>query len=220
MKSNNQGLVGNIIALAVYLEKAKTRTYVGVLIFDKERKIFEFTYLNDYLKQKNIIPVGPEMPLSKITHQSNKLFPSFQDRIPSKENPAYSEYCAAMGIDENESNPIVLLATIGKRGPSSFVYEPIYEDEFTASQMKQFRKDLGLTSREFAACFDLSQVAVTRIENGLSSGREILKRIEIYWRFPEVALFEFKKKSGAIHADKRKKVLKILQARKQKTNGA
>ena len=48
------------------------------------------------------------------------------DRIPSKENPAYPDYCKSQGISVNETNPIILLIAIGKRGPSTFIFEPVF----------------------------------------------------------------------------------------------
>lgn len=200
-------------SLAVFLEKRKTRIYVGKLTFLKDSNVFEFTYDNDYIYAKNIIPLGPEFPLTQKVYRSSILFPSLQDRIPSKENAAYAEYCKAQGIDVKESDPIILLATIGKRGPSSFVFEPLYEDSFSKEDLKKFRQELGLTTREFALCFDLTQAALMRIEKGDSSGKALLKRIEIYYRFPEVALFFIQRHGGAINSEKKKTIIKILKAK-------
>ncbi len=200
-------------AIAVFLEKRKTRQYVGKLHFLKKSNVFEFVYDDEYLYGKNTIPLGPELPLTKQVHRSSKLFPSLQDRIPSKENAAYPEYCQAAGIAVNENNPIALLATIGKRGPSSFVFEPFYEDRFSVKDLIDFRAELGLTTREFALCFDLTHTALMRIEKGHSSGRELLKRIEIYQRFPEVALSMIERHGGAINSEKRKKIVKLLKSK-------
>jgi DNA-binding XRE family transcriptional regulator len=199
-------------AIAVYLEKRKTRILVGKLHLLNDLGLFEFVYNESYLHAKSIIPLGPEFPLTQRVFRSAKLFPSLIDRIPSKENPAYKEYCQATGIDVNEEDPIILLGTIGKKGPSSFVFEPLDEDEFTKEDLIAFRKELGLTTREFATCFDLSQAALTRIENGHSSGNELLKRIKIYKLFPEVALFEIMRFAGAIDNAKKKQIIKILKS--------
>jgi HipA-like protein len=200
-------------SLAVFLEKRKTRIYVGKLTFLKSSNVFEFTYDNDYIYAKNIIPLGPEFPLTQKVYRSSILFPSLQDRIPSRENSAYAEYCKSEGIDVKESDPIILLTTIGKRGPSSFVFEPLYEDSFSKEDLKKFRQELGLTTREFALCFDLTQAALMRIEKGDSSGKALLKRIEIYYRFPEVALFFIHRHGGAINSEKKKTIIKILKAK-------
>lgn len=206
-------IIAKFKAIAVFLEKRKTRQYVGKLHFLKKSNIFEFIYDDDYLYGKNTIPLGPEFPLTKRIHQSAKLFPSLQDRIPSKENAAYPEYCQAAGIAVNENNPIILLATIGKRGPSSFVFEPFYEDEFSVKDLTNFRHELGLTTREFALCFDLTHAALMRIEKEHSSGRELLKRIEIYQKFPEVAFSMVERYGGAINSEKKKKIIKLLKSK-------
>jgi HipA-like protein len=200
-------------AIAVFLEKRKTRQYVGKLYFSKKLNAFEFVYDNAYLYRKNKIPLGPEFPLTKRIHRSPKLFPSLQDRIPSNENAAYPAYCKAAGIGVSESNPIILLATIGKRGPSSFIFEPFYEDEFSAKDLINFRHRLELTTREFALCFHLTHAALLRIEQGSSSGRELLKRIEIYARFPEVALSMIERYGGAINHEKKKKIISLLKSK-------
>lgn len=202
-----------IVGVDVYLEKRKTRQYVGELSFNPKSKIYTFSYSEKYLSLDQIIPVGPELPLTQKTHQSKKLFPSFLDRIPSKENPAYRDYCYAMGISVNESNPLILLPSIGKRGPSSLVFEAHYERTFDGRALRNFRKDLGLTTREFASCFEITQSALVNIEKGKFSRNEILKRIEIYFLFPEVAIFQFKLHGRGLHIEKQKSVLAILQKR-------
>src|SRR5690606_29078874 len=114
------------------------------------------SYQHSYLLKKNAIPLGPEFPLTQERFTSRKLFPSFEDRIPSKKNPAYPEYLHQFELDPEESDPIVLLSTIGRRGPSSFVFEPVRADAADRIDLATFRKSLGLTIREFAAVFDTS----------------------------------------------------------------
>ncbi|MGD0664713.1 MAG: HipA N-terminal domain-containing protein [Rhabdochlamydiaceae bacterium] len=198
-------------SIAVFLEKRKTRQYVGSLTYLKDEHVFEFTYDEGYLYAKKIIPLGPEFPLTQRSFRSKKLFPSLQDRIPSKENPAYPEYCQSMGISLNESNPIILLGTIGKKGPSSFVFEPIYETSFSSEDLRNYRQKLGLTTREFSLCFDIPRLALIKFENGKSAGIEIIKRIELYQRFPEVAIFEIQRHGGAINHHKKRHAISVLK---------
>ena len=114
-------------ALEVYLEGRKRRVYVGALTFHKDRDQYHFVYDSKYLKSKKAIPIGPDLSLFKknLWSEKGKTFPSFADRIPSKSNPAYAEYCRSQGISVNEENIIILLGTIGRRGPSSFIFEPV-----------------------------------------------------------------------------------------------
>ncbi len=160
--------------------------HVGIL--QRVREKFVFTYDKHYFKAKNVIPLGPEFPLTQDEFSSERLFPSLVDRIPSTRNPAYSEYCLAMGVDPKEPDPIILLSTIGRKGPSSFIFYPIYERKITARDVVEFRESLGFTTREFADVFEFSQSGLNAFERGRSLGPEILKRLEIIINFPAVAL--------------------------------
>lgn len=198
-----------IDGIEVYLERRRSRPFVGLLTKDEMGFLFE--YDEGYLRSRTAISMGPEMPLTRKTYRSETLFIPFEDRIPSRENPAYPEYCAATGIDVNEKNPLILLSTIGKRGPSSLIFEAHYKDSFSSEDLLLLRKELGLSVREFARCFDLSHAAVTRVEKGQSSGREMLKRVSIYAQYPDVLLGKLKRHGGIIHTDKRKKIEKFLR---------
>ena len=158
-----------IEGIQIVLEKNRSVQFVGKLII-KEGE-FHFEYDEDYLRLPKAIPLGPEMPLTRRVYQSTQLFRPFADRIPSKENPAYSEYCQFAGISADENNPLILLSSIASRGPSSFLFKPMYHEKFTGSDLKSFRNHLGLSVREFAACFDFSHAGVIRVETGQSDGR-------------------------------------------------
>jgi HipA-like protein len=175
-----------IIGVDIFLEKRKTRLHVGVL--NKMNGKLVFSYDEHYFKAKNIIPLGPEFPLTQKQFISDKLFPSLEDRIPSTQNPAYPEYCQLMGIDPEEQDPFILLSTIGKKGPSSFMFSPIFERKIAAEDVIKFRELLGLTTREFAIIFEFSQASLNALERNRTSGKDILKRLEILLNFPAVAL--------------------------------
>ena len=142
------------------------------------------------------------MPLTRRIYRSKQLFRPFADRIPSRENPAFSEYCRSVGISTDEKDPLILLSTIASRGPSSFLFKPIYRESFTRSDLKSFRNNLGLSVREFALCFDFSQPGITRVETAKTDGREILKRVEIYVLYPEVALDQLRRRAANVHQKK------------------
>ena len=175
----------------VYLERSKTRCYVGRL--QKEKRKFIFQYDESYLRTNNPISLGPDIPLNQRKHTSLKLFPSFEDRIPSKQNPAYEEYCHFVGIKASETDPLVLLAHLGKKGPSSFVCVPVVEQQaFLPEDLKKFRKKLKLSIREFSDLFDVSSATIYRIENHKTTGRNILKKMELYFKYPDAALDQIK----------------------------
>ena len=198
-----------IIAVDLYLEKKVSKIYVGRL--EMIKKHYVFTYDLKYLYTKNIIPLGPEHPLTQQKYKSKILFPFFVDRIPERANPAYPDYCNMQGITVDETDDLVRLTTIGRRGPSSFILSPVFSIKTTACELKNFRTKLNLTVREFASVFDMSPAIVTKIENGNSSGKDILKRVEIYLKFPEVALYEITRNGGAINDFKRQDIVKLLK---------
>ncbi len=192
-----------IVGVQVVLEHSANVQLVGELTM--KEGVFHFEYDEDYLLLPKAIPLGPEMPLTRRSYQSKQLFRPFIDRIPSRENPAFFEYCKSMGISVDENDPLILLSTIASRGPSSFLFKPIYYEIFTGSDLKSFRNNLGLSVREFAACFDFSQAGITRVETGVSDGREILKRVEIYVLYPEVALGQLRRRAAYLHQKKLEK---------------
>lgn len=200
-----------IIGVNVFLEKRSTRLPVGILKRENEKLVF--TYDERYFKAKNVIPLGPEFPLTQKKFVSKHLFSSLTDRIPSVQNPAYPEYCIAMGIDPHEKDPLILLSTIGRRGPSSFIFYPIFERKITTEDVIKFRESLGLTTREFSAVFELSQTSLNALERNRISGSEILKRMEIIINFSDVALYLLKVNGGYLMHEKWLKAMNQLSAK-------
>lgn len=188
--------------LNVFSESRKRRVYVGLLSWDQSKNSFEFRYDSKYARSKKAIPVGTELSLFKKVHASRgNLFPSFADRIPSKDNPAYEDYCRSQGISPNEVNPIILLAAIGRKGPSTFIFEPIVKDDFDIDQIKIFRKGLGLSINDMALAFDLNQPTLQRLEKLKKGEVGTKRRIQIYLNFPKVALWQLELNMGKLHSD-------------------
>ena len=206
-------------AIDVYLEKQKTKQYVGRL--QQEKRKFVFQYDEAYLHKNNPISLGPDLPLSKKKYTALKLFPSFADRIPSKQNPAYEEYCYSVGIKPSETNLLVLLATLGKKGPSSFTCVPVIEEKaFSSEQLKQFRKKLKLSIREFAGLFDVSAATIYRIENNKTSGKDALKRIGVYFKSPQTALDKIQITGVKINKNKKHFVEHFFKSQIRRNNVA
>jgi HipA-like protein len=198
-----------IIGIDIFLEKRKTRMHVGNL--KKENNQFVFTYNEKYLRAQNIIPLGPEFPLTKKQFKSKSLFTYFEDRIPSKKNPAYLEYCQTMNIDLKEDDPLILLSTIGKRGPSAFIFEPIYKRFLSIQDVLNFRKLLNLTTREFAHIFEISQASLNALERKRYSGKNLLKRLKIIIQFPSVSLYFLIINGGILSSNKWQNAATILK---------
>jgi len=189
--------------LNIFHEGRKRRVFVGELIYNKEKEIYELNYDESYAYSETAIPLGPELDLFKLHHSSEKrkLFKSLLDRIPSKENPAYKDYCVSQSISPDEQNPIILLGSIGKRGPSSFIFEPVYYSSFTKEDIKKLRYEIGLTQHDLAKVLGISIATLARLETGTSHDANTIKRIEIFFKFPEVALWELKKTGSWLHSE-------------------
>ena len=201
----------DIVGIDIYLEFRKTRRHVGQLKkLNTKDKFYVFTYDINYMDQPSSIELGPDLPLTRRVYKSKTIFKSIEDRIPSKDNPAYIEYCEDAGINPTEKDKIILLATIGRRGPSSFVFEPIYKELVSQADRSSFRRQLGLTIREFSSAFDFSTKTVQKIEKGDSVARDSQKRFDTYILFPEVASFELILFGGSLMPEKRVAALKAL----------
>lgn len=197
----------------VFLESRQTRLSVGIL--KKSDAGYQFTYDKSYLNTKKAIPLGPECPLTRLSFQSEDLFPSFEDRIPPRNNPEYPNYCKQFGLSPEETDSLILLVTIGQKGPSSFIFEPLWKNSFTAIDLKEWRQELDLTTRDFANAFGISQATLVRVENGKASGSEVLKLLEILYKFPEVALDYVKRSTSLLHSIKKKMLIQKLESKRK-----
>ena len=205
---------GRVIAVDIYFQRRASREYVGRL--ECKEGEFIFTYAEKYLYNLKSIPLGVELPLTAQEFRSPDLFPSLEDRIPSRRNPAYPEYCEQMGIATDEKDPLTLLATLGRKGPSSFICTPIYDDDFSAQHLIAFRKALGLSVREFADAFSLAPSTINGIEKGRLGGKDALKRIQLYQRVHQAALFELTRNRNKISDQKFEAACKAIKTATEK----
>lgn len=203
---------GEIIGVDVFLERFQTRTYVGVL--KKERGQFIFSYDAHYLRMPNILPLGPELPLTRQQFFSRDLFPSFLDRLPDPHNPAYAQHCTHVGIAVTTTDPLILLAKF-KRGPSSFVFAPVYKNKYTHKDIAELQKTLGLSMQDFAYLFDISLSALQKIKSGSSSGKEVLRLLELYLKVPEALELQLQQNAKRLHPEKVERVWVYLEEKKR-----
>lgn len=203
--------------LHIYHEGRKRRVFVGELFYDAEKDQYILTYDEGYAKSKTAIPISPDLSLFELKHYSKKgkLFPAFLDRIPDKSNPAYAEYCLSQGVSLEESNPIILLGAIGKRGPSSFVFESTYNDQFNLEEMIALREKFGITQHDFALALDINKATLQRLEAGESRDANTLKRLQILYNFPEVALWQLRLTGGRVHRDVLDKLVRIFWSKEK-----
>ena len=205
--------------LNVFFESRKRRVFVGTLRWDSSKNFFEFKYDPKYASSKKAIPVGRELDLFKKIHTSRgKLFPSFTDRIPSRQNPAYEDYCRSQGVSVEEKNPIILLISIGRKGPSTFIFEPIVKNEFGIEEIKSFRKKLDISINDMAMAFDLNQVTLQRLETGKKADIGTTRRIQIYLTFPKVSMWQLSLTRGRLHSDTFYKLWAYFESQSKKKN--
>lgn len=193
--------------LKVFHELTKRRIYVGELSYNTEDLIYTFTYDEHYRNMENAISIGPELDLFKQAHISKNLFPSFADRIPERSNPAYEDYCLSEGIAVNETNPIILLGTIGSRGPSTFIFEKVFKPSISLIDILEIRKKLNITQNDFALAFGISKITLQRIESNLSYDDKTIRLLLIYFSFPEVAIWQLYQTGALVH---RKVLMKLF----------
>ncbi len=188
--------------LLIFHELTTRKIYVGELLYDENRDVYILRYDENYTHLKNAIAISPELDLFKITHISKKgqLFPAFVDRIPDRENPAYADYCRAQSISIDETNPIILLGSIGGRGPSSFIFEKTYKASFSIEDVKKLRQNLNISQHDFADAFGISKVTLQKIEAGISSDTRTMKLLQIYLTFPEVAIWQLYQTGSKVHS--------------------
>jgi HipA-like protein len=195
----------------IFSQTALNRTFVGVLY--RKNNTYYLEYDKQYRQQNNAVALGPELELWKEKHSSNNIFPSIADRIPSKQNPAYKDYCRQWGISEDEKDVFKLLTTIGRRGPSTFVFEMAPKD-YSPESVKGLRNKLGLTQREFALLFDITQTTLSKIESGKSAYSTILVLIQLCEEVPDALSWLLKIRGQYIHDVKRAKIENMLKNKK------
>src|SRR3989338_7418629 len=200
-----------IVGVDVFLERFQTRVYVGIL--RQEKNQFIFSYDKTYLNMKNILPLGPEFPLTCQEYSSDKLFPSFLDRLPDSESPSYADDCTHVGLAITTTDPIVLLARF-KRGPSSFIFEPIYKNKYSYQHIEKLKDKLGLSLQDVAYLFDVSLSSLQKIKTKDTPGNEILRQIELYLEVPEALEFQIQRNAKYLHPEKVKKALEFLNKEK------
>lgn len=189
--------------IQIFSQTKNDRTSVGILSGQDGK--YHFEYDKSYKNSKKAVALGPEFDLWKDSFTSSKLFPSLADRIPSKNNPAYADYCKQWCINESEEDPFVLLTTIGRRGPSTFVFEAMPET-FNAKSIKAFREKLKLNQREFARLFNITQTTLSNLESGKTYNATMGIFLKLCSEVPVALIWLLRERGQYIHDNKRAKI--------------
>ncbi|MFH0799388.1 MAG: HipA N-terminal domain-containing protein [Pseudomonadota bacterium] len=195
--------------ILVFSQTATKRVFVGTL--RRSEGQFRFEYDKAYRRMKGAVALGPEFELWKESFESKPLFPSIADRIPSPQNPAYADYCRQWGIPEGEKDVFVLLTTIGRRGPSTFIFEPA-PPEYTTEMLKAFREKLGLSQREFATLFGIMQSTLVKLEAGKQGNPITMRFIQLCDDTPVALKWLIEQRGKFLHDDKGEAIRKLIGA--------
>lgn len=171
----------DIESVDVFLELKEKREYVGRLSEAKE-KGFVFQYDSSFIRSHNAFAIGPNLLLSDKPISRESLFPEFVDRIPSRRNAAYPEYCESVGISVEERNPMILLPSLGRRGPSDFIIERVFvlQDEIIPQALRRILEEVPLSQNDLALALDIPITTLWRILKGSSKDESLLRLIHLY----------------------------------------
>jgi len=191
----------------VFSQGKNNRVLVGRLWRDKK---YAFQYDPHYLKMRTALALGPELPLQYAPYYSKMLFSLLEERIPSTQNPAYADYCREWGIDPGEKDPLILLTTIGHRGPSSFLFRQAPEDKFDHQALRKFRQQLGLSTRELALLLDTDQTTLTKTEMSQLASTQLLRFCALLSHVPSALEFQLDQRGQFLHDHKIAKIKKMI----------
>ncbi len=104
------------------------------------------------------------------------------DRIPSRLNAAYPEYCESVGIRVDERNPMILLPSLGRRGPSDFIIERVFvlQDQIIPKALRRILEEVPLSQNDLALALDIPITTLWRILKGSSKDESLLRLIHLY----------------------------------------
>lgn len=171
----------------VYSESGKRRIYVGRLF--RVKSGFEFQYSPEWLENEKTFQLGEDMPLGSEILKFTRFPKSLSDRIPPRSSTNYNRYCEESGISTSENDEMILLGTIGHKGPSSFVFElsdELDRNKVVLEKLQSFRPQFAL--RDLASLFGVSHASIQRVLRGDTSGA-VYSLIEITLLHKQAFLF-------------------------------
>lgn len=199
----------------VFSQNKNRRVLVGQIW--REKNEYCFQYNTGYIKLRSGIPLGVELPKYQTgVIRSKKLFPSLEERIPSRQNPEYPNYCRQWGISPEEQDQLILLVTIGNRGPSSFLFRKDEDILIEGLQINNFRQKLNLSLREFAVFLDVQPATLSKTEKGSLAPDMFLRLCRLLINVPQALGFQLKLRGQYLHDNKILGIKKYLENNQQK----
>lgn len=206
-------------ALDIYLDARERRHFVGRLRRFPDGT-YEFEYDDAYQLQPFAISIGPGLPVTQKLHKSTNLFPEFLDRLPSRQNAAYLDYCHAVGISPDETDEMILLAKLGKGGPSKFTVETVFIENFEniAQRLKELIAGSGLSQDDVMNSLDMPRTTFQRVIKGKSKDVLLMRLLDLYLSNEElyIDLLQF---TGARLLDAKRRQLASFLVRRAQASG-
>lgn len=107
--------------------------------------------------------------------------------------------------------------TIGSRGPSSFIFEPIQKNDFNVSkELKNFREKTEISLSDAALLFDFNYVTLQKMEVGKLKNRTLMRMMEIFLKYPDCLYDQLIKNKGFIHENVAFNVFKFIKKSRKK----
>lgn len=117
-------------SLLVIWKNKQTKLYyhIGTLSFDGS--IYSFQYTNSSQSNRNVhlainegYKLHPAFPFVNKIYESERLFETFNQRIPSQSRVGYSEFLESYGLNKNADRMDILQATRGVLANDSYSFE-------------------------------------------------------------------------------------------------
>lgn len=122
MRANRRNIAeASMKKVAVIFENRKKRELVGELTHVRSKWVFQY----DKKWEKKGISLDMELPITGKPVVSKFMPEFFAERIPPKESGTFTTYAKIWGLTEELSDPMALLVTLGHRGPSNYVFDPV-----------------------------------------------------------------------------------------------
>jgi DNA-binding XRE family transcriptional regulator len=186
--------------ISVFLLKRTKKTLVGEISLEGE--FFKFQYNQKYLESCTM-ELSSEFPLTDEVFSNVGIFKSLRVRIPESGTDVYDRLKEKFSLGEDVSD-FGLLASMGQKDLSSFEFAPVNPENEGLLFLKKVRKETGLSRTDIAEWLEISKDMVFKLESGKREGFYIMKILDIYRRFPEVAIDDLNKGSYNLNKGSRK----------------
>ncbi len=197
--------------IEIWHETLLSRKKVGTITRRDGKYIL--VYDEAYLNWADSTPLGPDLPLSKQIHVSKSFWTSLNEALPPRDTAHYKDYCDAAGIDIKETDPLILLSTVGKRGASSFVFEIVHDEntmENSAKFLRYLQKEAKLSLADIALMFNIPKLSIFKLLHGQLKEPMIPRLISLYQKYPDMTLSELSKNTS-VSASKKERLMKVLR---------